>query len=104
MQLLHTWTFLPLVHVICDRNSQRKISHILRQVTVPYLRGVGDIFRQGENVSQAAEIANGVYGPDTVTANYVQFLFHRFHSGVFDVKGVPRTGRTVVENHRNSRN
>ncbi|GFS77639.1 hypothetical protein TNCV_819501 [Trichonephila clavipes] len=27
----------------------------------------------GEKASQAAEIANGVYGADTVTANYVQF-------------------------------
>ncbi|GFX28382.1 histone-lysine N-methyltransferase SETMAR [Trichonephila clavipes] len=44
------------------------------------------------------EIANGVYGPDAVTANYVQFWFRRFRSGIFGVKDVPRTGRPVVEN------
>ncbi|GFU54563.1 protein GVQW3 [Trichonephila clavipes] len=32
------------------------------------------------------------------TANYVQFWFRRFRSGIFDVKDVPRTGRPVVEN------
>ncbi|GFV36850.1 histone-lysine N-methyltransferase SETMAR [Trichonephila clavipes] len=55
-------------------------------------------FDKGENVSQLAEIANGVYGADTVTVNYVQFWFRRFHSGIFDVKDAPRTGRPVVEN------
>ncbi|GFV95109.1 histone-lysine N-methyltransferase SETMAR [Trichonephila clavipes] len=51
-----------------------------------------------ENVSQAAEIVNGVYGADTVTASYVQFWFRRFRSGIFEVKFAPRTGRPVVEN------
>ncbi|GFW72091.1 histone-lysine N-methyltransferase SETMAR [Trichonephila clavipes] len=51
-----------------------------------------------ENASQVAEIANGVYGADTVTANYVQFWFRQFHSVIFDVKDAPRTGRPVVEN------
>ncbi|GFU85007.1 histone-lysine N-methyltransferase SETMAR [Trichonephila clavipes] len=55
-------------------------------------------FDKGENANQVAEIANGVYGADTVTANYVQFWFHRFRSGIFDVKDAPRTGRPVVEN------
>ncbi|GFX85411.1 histone-lysine N-methyltransferase SETMAR [Trichonephila clavipes] len=53
---------------------------------------------KGENTSQAAEIGNGVYGADTVTANCVQFWFRRFRSGIFDVKDAPRTGRHVVEN------
>ncbi|GFX30461.1 histone-lysine N-methyltransferase SETMAR [Trichonephila clavipes] len=53
---------------------------------------------QGENASQAAEIVNGVYGPDTVTANYVQCWFRRFRSGIFDVKVAPRTVRPVIEN------
>ncbi|GFX61470.1 histone-lysine N-methyltransferase SETMAR [Trichonephila clavipes] len=52
----------------------------------------------GENASQGAEIANGVYGVDTVTANYVQFWFCSFRSGIFDVKDAPRTGRLIVEN------
>ncbi|GFU68181.1 histonelysine Nmethyltransferase SETMARlike [Trichonephila clavipes] len=51
-----------------------------------------------ENAIQVAEIANGVYGADTVTANYVLFWFRRFRSGIFDVKDAPRTGRPVVEN------
>ncbi|GFX04103.1 histone-lysine N-methyltransferase SETMAR [Trichonephila clavipes] len=55
-------------------------------------------FGEGENASQVAEIAHGVYGANTVIANYVQFWFHRFRSGIFDVKDAPRTGRTVVEN------
>ncbi|GFS74860.1 histone-lysine N-methyltransferase SETMAR [Trichonephila clavipes] len=55
-------------------------------------------FDKGKNASQAAEIVNGVHGADTVTANYMQFRFHRFNSGIFDVKDAPRTGRPVVEN------
>ncbi|GFU79888.1 histone-lysine N-methyltransferase SETMAR [Trichonephila clavipes] len=55
-------------------------------------------FDEGENGSQKAEIANGTYVVDTVTANYVQFWFRRFRSGIFDVKDAPRTGRPVVEN------
>ncbi|GFT29251.1 histone-lysine N-methyltransferase SETMAR [Trichonephila clavipes] len=39
-----------------------------------------------------------VYGVHTVIANYVQFRFPRFRSGIFDVKDAPRTGRPVVEN------
>ncbi|GFU83788.1 hypothetical protein TNCV_1694581 [Trichonephila clavipes] len=53
---------------------------------------------QGEIASQAAAIMNGVYGADTVTANYVQFKFRRFHSGIFDVKDASHTGKSVVEN------
>ncbi|GFW33237.1 histone-lysine N-methyltransferase SETMAR [Trichonephila clavipes] len=53
---------------------------------------------KGEKASQVAEIANGVYGADTVTANYVQVWFRQFHSGIFDVKDAPRTDRPVVEN------
>ncbi|GFW75495.1 histone-lysine N-methyltransferase SETMAR [Trichonephila clavipes] len=55
-------------------------------------------FDKGENASQMAEIANGVYGADTVTANYVLFWFRRFRSGTFDAKDAYRTGRPVVEN------
>ncbi|GFS77242.1 histone-lysine N-methyltransferase SETMAR [Trichonephila clavipes] len=52
----------------------------------------------GENASKTAEIVNGVYGADTVTVNYVQFRFRRFHSGIFYVKYAPLSGRPVVEN------
>ncbi|GFW87565.1 histone-lysine N-methyltransferase SETMAR [Trichonephila clavipes] len=55
-------------------------------------------FDNGENSSQVDESANGGYGANTVTANYVQFWFRRFRSGIFDVKDAPRTGRPVVEN------
>ncbi|GFT41194.1 histone-lysine N-methyltransferase SETMAR [Trichonephila clavipes] len=44
-------------------------------------------FDKSESENQVAEIANGVYGADTVTGNYVQFWFRRFHSGILDVKG-----------------
>ncbi|GFU39528.1 histone-lysine N-methyltransferase SETMAR [Trichonephila clavipes] len=56
------------------------------------------LYMDGENASQAAEIMNGVYGADTVTANYVQFWFRRFRSGIFDVKVAPHKGRPVIEN------
>ena len=55
-------------------------------------------FNKGENASQAAVIVNGVYGANTVTANYTQFWFRRFRAGIFDVKNAPRTGTPVVEN------
>ncbi|GFX70455.1 histone-lysine N-methyltransferase SETMAR [Trichonephila clavipes] len=55
-------------------------------------------FDKGENTSRVAEIVNIVYCADTVTANYVQFWFRRFRSGIFDVKDAPRIGRPVVEN------
>ncbi|GFX59942.1 histone-lysine N-methyltransferase SETMAR [Trichonephila clavipes] len=55
-------------------------------------------FDKDENTSKVVKIANGVYGANTVTADYVQFWFCRFRSGIFDVKDAPRAGRTVVEN------
>ncbi|GFX74195.1 histone-lysine N-methyltransferase SETMAR [Trichonephila clavipes] len=55
-------------------------------------------FDKEENASQVAEIVNGVYGADTGTADYVQFWFRRFCSGIFKVKDVPCTGRPIVEN------
>ncbi|GFY33010.1 histone-lysine N-methyltransferase SETMAR [Trichonephila clavipes] len=65
--------------------NKEKIRHILQ-------------FDKGKNASQIAQIVNGVYGADTVTANYVQIWFRRFSSGIFDVKDAPRTGRPVIEN------
>ncbi|GFT50836.1 histone-lysine N-methyltransferase SETMAR [Trichonephila clavipes] len=55
-----------------------------------------DVF--GEDASQVAEIVNGVYGANTVTANYVQFWFRRLRSGIFDVKDAPRRGRPIIKN------
>ncbi|GFU97389.1 histone-lysine N-methyltransferase SETMAR [Trichonephila clavipes] len=56
------------------------------------------VCRRVENASQVAEIVNGVYGADTVTANYVPSWFRLFRSSIFDVKDTPCTGRPVVEN------
>ncbi|GFX50407.1 histone-lysine N-methyltransferase SETMAR [Trichonephila clavipes] len=55
-------------------------------------------FDKGENASQAAEIANGVYGADTITSNCMQFWFRPFRLGIFDVNDAPRTDRPIVEN------
>ncbi|GFW37063.1 histone-lysine N-methyltransferase SETMAR [Trichonephila clavipes] len=55
-------------------------------------------FDKGENTSQVVVIAYGLYGADTVTANYVKFWFRRFRSGIFDDKNAPRTGRPFVKN------
>ncbi|GFV13273.1 histone-lysine N-methyltransferase SETMAR [Trichonephila clavipes] len=48
-------------------------------------------FDKCKNASQMAEIVNGIYGADTVTANYVQFWFRRLRSGIFDVKVSPHS-------------
>ncbi|GFU92517.1 histone-lysine N-methyltransferase SETMAR [Trichonephila clavipes] len=53
---------------------------------------------KGKTASQAAEIVHSVYSADTVTANYVQFWFHRFRSCICEVKDDPRTCRPIVEN------
>ncbi|GFT27454.1 histone-lysine N-methyltransferase SETMAR [Trichonephila clavipes] len=55
-------------------------------------------FDKSKMQTQVAEIVNGVYAADTVTANYVQFCFRQFRSGIFDVKHATRTGRLIVEN------
>ncbi|GFS98917.1 histone-lysine N-methyltransferase SETMAR [Trichonephila clavipes] len=40
----------------------------------------------------------GVYGSVTATADYVQFWFRRFRSGIFDVKNAPHTGKHIIKN------
>ncbi|GFV89101.1 histone-lysine N-methyltransferase SETMAR [Trichonephila clavipes] len=55
-------------------------------------------FDKGKTANQVAEIVNGVYGADTLTAHYVQFWFRLFRSGIFYVKIAPRTGKPVIEN------
>ncbi|GFT60427.1 histone-lysine N-methyltransferase SETMAR [Trichonephila clavipes] len=55
-------------------------------------------FFDKDEIVNCDEIVDGVHGVYTVTANYVQFWFHRFRSGIFDVKDAPRTGRPVVTN------
>ncbi|GFU21395.1 histone-lysine N-methyltransferase SETMAR [Trichonephila clavipes] len=68
----------------------------VKKEKIPYI--LQFFFDKDKNASQAAEIVHGVYGVHTATANYVQFWFRRFRSGIFDVKVAPRTGRPVVEN------
>ncbi|GFY27360.1 hypothetical protein TNCV_2069801 [Trichonephila clavipes] len=46
-----------------------------------YTGVVWQLGKEGENESHVAEITNGVYGPDTVAANYVQFWFRRLRPG-----------------------
>ncbi|GFX72521.1 putative DD34D transposase [Trichonephila clavipes] len=71
----------------------------VRKSVVPLSPHVDEFFfDKGKNSSQVAEIVNGVYGAYTVTANYVQFWFRRFRSGIFVVKDAPHTGRPIVEN------
>ncbi|GFV70518.1 histone-lysine N-methyltransferase SETMAR [Trichonephila clavipes] len=55
-------------------------------------------FDEEENASQVTETGNGVYGANTVTANYVQFWFRRFRSGIFEITDTPNTGRPIVKN------
>ncbi|GFX73490.1 histone-lysine N-methyltransferase SETMAR [Trichonephila clavipes] len=55
-------------------------------------------FDKDENESQVAEIVKGVYSGDTAIANYVQFWFRRFRSGIFDVKDATGTSRLVFKN------
>ncbi|GFW85463.1 transposable element Tcb2 transposase [Trichonephila clavipes] len=60
--------------------------------------------RRCENAIQTAEIVNGVNGPDTVTANYVQYWFHRFRSCKTIVKNNDKiTGMIEVDRHVSSR-
>ncbi|GFV12971.1 histone-lysine N-methyltransferase SETMAR [Trichonephila clavipes] len=54
-------------------------------------------FDKVENASQTAEIVNGVYGVDTIIANYVQFWLRRFRSGILDVKDALHTGGHFVK-------
>ncbi|GFY01968.1 histone-lysine N-methyltransferase SETMAR [Trichonephila clavipes] len=84
--------------------SKRKLLSIKEKNLIPQEvdKGVKKLFVQffflffiGETASQVVEIANGVYCADTVTANYEQFWFRRFRSGIFDA---PRTGRPFVQN------
>ncbi|GFS71664.1 HTH_Tnp_Tc3_2 domain-containing protein [Trichonephila clavipes] len=65
---------------------------------LPFTPNPGNRRYYGKNASQWAGIANGVYGANTVTANYVQFWFRQIRSGIFDFKDAPHTGRLVVDN------
>ncbi|KAL9873347.1 histone-lysine N-methyltransferase SETMAR-like isoform 1-T2 [Glossina fuscipes fuscipes] len=85
--------------VFCLLHSVVSYSVLKMEVNKEKIRYILQFFfDKGENASQTAKIVNGVYGSDTVTANYAQIWFRRFRSGIFDVKDAPRTGRPVVEN------
>ncbi|GFX20131.1 hypothetical protein TNCV_1436911 [Trichonephila clavipes] len=58
-------------------------------------------FDKGEKASMKAEIVNGVYGADTVTANYVRFSFRRFRSAI-DQKWPELANRRGVVFHQDN--
>ncbi|GFQ92015.1 histone-lysine N-methyltransferase SETMAR [Trichonephila clavata] len=61
-------------------------------------------FDKADNASQVAEIINGVYGPGSVTANYVHFWFRRFRSGMPVVKNIDKITEMIeVDRHVDSR-
>ncbi|GFT12300.1 histone-lysine N-methyltransferase SETMAR [Trichonephila clavipes] len=102
--------FLPLNHCLSSsthtehttwgaQDSSCSLNLIPKKVNKEKIRFILQFFYdEGKNASQVTEIANGGYGADTVTANFVQFWFGQFRSGIFDVKDAPHTGRPVVEN------
>ncbi|GFV61731.1 hypothetical protein TNCV_188891 [Trichonephila clavipes] len=49
----------------------------------------------GKSASQAAESTSGVYCPDTVTANYLQFWLHGFLSGMPVVENVDKITKII---------
>ncbi|GFQ73293.1 histone-lysine N-methyltransferase SETMAR [Trichonephila clavata] len=62
------------------------------------------LFDKSENASQAVEIVSGVYDLDTVTANYLQFWFRRFRSGIPIVENVDKITEMIeVDRHVNNR-
>ncbi|GFX89070.1 histone-lysine N-methyltransferase SETMAR [Trichonephila clavipes] len=90
----------PEIHPYRIRDSNPNPPDYKPSVITLILGGaVVNSINPGKKVAiQVAEIVHGVYGADIVTANYVQFCFRRFRSGIFDVKDAPRTGRPIVEN------
>ncbi|GFR33152.1 histone-lysine N-methyltransferase SETMAR [Trichonephila clavata] len=53
-------------------------------------------FDKDENASQVAEIVNEIYGLGTGTANYVQFWFRRFRSGMTVVENVDKITEIIA--------
>ncbi|GFW09786.1 integrase catalytic domain-containing protein [Trichonephila clavipes] len=84
--------YLKRVVVVSYRVLEMKVNKEKIRYTLQFF------YDKGENASQAAEIVNGAYGADTVTANYVQFWFRGFRSGIFNVTVALHTDRPVVEN------
>ncbi|GFV80835.1 histone-lysine N-methyltransferase SETMAR [Trichonephila clavipes] len=105
--------FSKSAHMLFSRH-ERKIAGLLWKAQNPILTSwstrasiltsfirefsTNEVKKKGENASQGTEIANGVDGADSVTANYVQFWFREFRSGIFDFKDAPCTGRPIIEN------
>ncbi|GFQ84919.1 histone-lysine N-methyltransferase SETMAR [Trichonephila clavata] len=60
-------------------------------------------FDKGE-IENQTEIVNGVYDLDTLTANYIQFWFRQFRSGMPVVENVDKITEMIeVKRHVNSR-
>ncbi|GFU07433.1 histone-lysine N-methyltransferase SETMAR [Trichonephila clavipes] len=89
-------TDVPKHHFTEERVISRQFRHLWPPRS-PDLNPC-DFWLWGHLKQLVAEIVHGVYGADTVIANYVQFWFRRFRSGIFDVKDARHTGRPIVEN------
>ncbi|GFX81929.1 hypothetical protein TNCV_2571291 [Trichonephila clavipes] len=70
--------------------------------TNPFERdNVGTLSKSSEFLHVAHSLKSATSSSGKVllsSANYVQFWFRRFRSGIFDVKDAPRTCRPFVEN------
>ncbi|GFU56094.1 transposable element Tcb2 transposase [Trichonephila clavipes] len=86
--LVEEWTLL----------QQEMLHQLVLSTRRRYEATIAFFFDKGENTSQVTEVSNGIYRANSVTVNYVQSLFRRFRSGIFDVKDAPRTCRPDVEN------
>ncbi|GFX81926.1 histone-lysine N-methyltransferase SETMAR [Trichonephila clavipes] len=71
------------IYIICELQGVKNGKMEIKKENIRYT--LQFFFDKGKHASEVAEIVNGVYGADTVTANYVQFWFRRFRSGIFDV-------------------
>ncbi|GFX94519.1 uncharacterized protein TNCV_3087481 [Trichonephila clavipes] len=75
-----TKSALQLSSVVSYRVSKMEVNN----EKIPYM--LVFFFDKGESPSQVVEIVSGVYGADTVIANYVKFWFGRFRSGILLLK------------------
>ncbi|GFT17719.1 hypothetical protein TNCV_2588141 [Trichonephila clavipes] len=89
--VLKTRSFsMSSIHLSCELQSVKNGSQ-QREIRPIFF------FDKGEN---GAEIAKDVHGLDTVTANYLQFWFRRFRSGIPVVENVDKITEMVeVDRH-----
>ncbi|GFV49136.1 histone-lysine N-methyltransferase SETMAR [Trichonephila clavipes] len=84
-----------LMIVLMNCQTKLRINHLTAVKSVAIL--------ESENASQEAEILSGVYCPDNVTANYLQFWLHLFRSGMPVIENVDKTTEIIeVDQHISS--